>query len=299
MTGLSDYASKNLLNYITGQIAEPPASFGMADAVHRCRNRCGDGLHRGLGRLFRTRAGCRRAVAVGLVHDILDHPDAGLDRAGLVACARRQRIGRVGLRYHQRFLHRNGLEHFRHHGDTGRRGGACVVRIGGFLDVLGVQQRFGFGAVVDHQWRCDRVPRGVRGLGHGHRLRSVRRRDFRQPAELGFPRQLLLLPFEIPTASSLATVKGHGYASNDPIVFTAEYGGTLPTLSTGTMTGYTVNFVATPATDTINVDTTSGPTTAIVTTSSGSGMVRKIVRQSIPNGVTASFAASALAASAA
>jgi hypothetical protein len=93
--------------------------------------------------------------------------------------------------------------------------------------------------------------------------------------------------------------KGHGYASYDPIVFTAEYGGTLPTLSTGTMTGYTVNFVATPATDTINVDTTTGPTTAIVTTSSGSGMVRKIVQQSIPAGVTATFAASALAAAAA
>lgn len=102
------------------------------------------------------------------------------------------------------------------------------------------------------------------------------------------------LPFEIPTASSLATVKANGYASNDPVVFTAEYGGTLPTLSTGTMTGYTINFVATPATDTINVDTTSGPTTPIVTTSSGSGMVRKITQQSIPSGVTASFAASSM-----
>jgi hypothetical protein len=102
------------------------------------------------------------------------------------------------------------------------------------------------------------------------------------------------LPFEIPTASSLATVKGNGYASNDPVVFTAEYGGTLPTLSTGTMTSYTVNYVATPATDTINVDTTAGPATAIVTTSSGSGMVRKIQQQSIPAGVTASFSASTL-----
>jgi len=97
------------------------------------------------------------------------------------------------------------------------------------------------------------------------------------------------LPFEIPNASSLATVKANGYASNDPIVFTAEYGGTLPTLSTGTMTGYTVNYVATPATDTINVDTTTGPTTPIVTTSSGSGMVRKIVQQSVPAGVVAAF----------
>jgi hypothetical protein len=107
------------------------------------------------------------------------------------------------------------------------------------------------------------------------------------------------LPFEIPTASSLATVKAHGYSSNDPVVFTAEYGGTLPTLSTGTMTGYTVNFVATPATDTINIDTTTGPATPIVTTSSGSGMVRKIVQQPIAINVAASFAASSLTITAA
>jgi len=102
------------------------------------------------------------------------------------------------------------------------------------------------------------------------------------------------LPFENPTGSNLLTVKGNAYASNDPIVFTAEFGGTLPTMSTGTFTGYTVNFVATPATDTINVDTTTGPATPIVLTSSGSGMVRKIVQQSIPAGVTASFAAATL-----
>lgn len=107
------------------------------------------------------------------------------------------------------------------------------------------------------------------------------------------------LPFENPTGSNLLTVKAHGFASNDPVVFTAEYGGTLPTMSTGTFTGYTVNFVATPATDTINVDTTSGPATPIVLTSSGSGMVRKIVQQSIPAGVTASFAASTLTVQAA
>lgn len=104
------------------------------------------------------------------------------------------------------------------------------------------------------------------------------------------------LPFEIPNASNLATVKGHGYASNDPIVLTAEYGGTLPTLSTGTFTGYTPNFVATPATDTINIDTTSGPATPVVTTSSGSGMVRKIVQQLIPANITVTFAASSLTA---
>ena len=107
------------------------------------------------------------------------------------------------------------------------------------------------------------------------------------------------LPFEMASGTNLATVKGNGYVSNDPIVFTAEYGGTLPSLSTGTFTGYTVNFVATPATDTINVDTTTGPTTAVVTTSPGSGMVRKIVQQIVPAGVTVSFAASTINISAA
>jgi len=107
------------------------------------------------------------------------------------------------------------------------------------------------------------------------------------------------LPFENPTGSNLLTVKANGYASNDPIVFSAEYGGTLPTMSTGTFTGYVVNFVATPATDTINVDTTTGPTTPIVLTSSGSGFVRKIVQQSIPAGVTPSFAAGTLIVTAA
>lgn len=108
------------------------------------------------------------------------------------------------------------------------------------------------------------------------------------------------LPFETPTGSNPTfSVKANGYSSNDPIVFTAEYGGTLPSASTGTFTGYTVLFVATPATDAINVDTTTGPSTPVVLTSSGSGMVRKIVQQAIAANVTASFAATTLTISAA
>ena len=99
------------------------------------------------------------------------------------------------------------------------------------------------------------------------------------------------LPFEMPTASGTVTAKANGYSSNDPVVFTAEYGGTLPSLSTGVMTAYQISFVGTPATDTFVPNTTSGPATPFVSTSSGSGMVRKIVQQSIPAGVTASFAA--------
>jgi hypothetical protein len=102
------------------------------------------------------------------------------------------------------------------------------------------------------------------------------------------------LPFEMPTATGVATVKAHGYASNDPVVFTAEYGGTLPTFSTGVMTAYQISFAGTITTDSFIPNTTSGPTTPFVSTASGSGMVRKIVQQSIPAGVTASFAAATL-----
>lgn len=106
------------------------------------------------------------------------------------------------------------------------------------------------------------------------------------------------LPFEVPTASSTITAKAHGYASNDMIVFSPnEYGGTLPSLSTGTMTGYTANYVASPATDSFTCDTTSGPVTPIVTTSSGSGLVRKVAAQVIPSGIQATFAAGTLALS--
>jgi len=105
------------------------------------------------------------------------------------------------------------------------------------------------------------------------------------------------LPFEVPTGSNPSfSVKGNGFASNDPLVFTNEYGGTLPSASTGTFTGYNVLFAASPATDTTNVDTVSGPTTPVVLTSSGSGMVRKIVQQPIAINVTPSFAASTLTA---
>jgi hypothetical protein len=101
------------------------------------------------------------------------------------------------------------------------------------------------------------------------------------------------LPFEVPTGSNPTfTAKANGFALNDPIVFTAEYGGTLPTASTGTFTGYNILFVANPLTDTFQVDTTSGPTTPVVLTSSGSGQVRKITQQSIPANVAANFPAS-------
>lgn len=97
-------------------------------------------------------------------------------------------------------------------------------------------------------------------------------------------------PFTATLASpSVLTAPAHGYANGDPVVLATEFGGTLPT-GGGTWNNTTVYTVAGVTTDTFNVSQNA-------TTASGSGMVRKIVQQSIPSGVTASFAASALTAS--
>lgn len=105
------------------------------------------------------------------------------------------------------------------------------------------------------------------------------------------------LPFESTSVNTgngpVFTSKANGYSNLDPLVATAEYGGTFPTLTTGTLTSYTVFFAANVATDSFTATVTSGGT-AFAATSTGSGMVRKIVQQSIPGGVTASFAASQL-----
>lgn len=105
------------------------------------------------------------------------------------------------------------------------------------------------------------------------------------------------LPFESTNVGAgngpVFTVKANGYSNGDPVVLTAEYGGTLPTLTAGTITGYTPNFVANQATDSLTLQQTAGGS-AITSSSTGSGMMRKIVQQAIPSGVTSSFAASSL-----
>jgi hypothetical protein len=68
-------------------------------------------------------------------------------------------------------------------------------------------------------------------------------------------------------------------------VFSNEYGGTAPSFSAGNYTG--LQTVAGVATDSFNV-------TGVNTSATGSGNVRKVTQQSIPSGVTASFAASTL-----
>ena len=97
------------------------------------------------------------------------------------------------------------------------------------------------------------------------------------------------LPCTISSASpGIFTAKANGYSNGDSVVYSIEYGGTAPT---GLTPGNTIQTVASASTDTF--------ATAVNTSSTGSGNVRKITQQSIPNGVTASFAASALVATAA
>lgn len=104
------------------------------------------------------------------------------------------------------------------------------------------------------------------------------------------------LPFTNTSVGSAAgavfTVKAHGYSSVDPVVGTVEYGGTFPTFTQQTMTAYQINYVANGATDTFTLcaQTSYATTASIWTSSTGSGTVRKIVQQSIPTGVQASFA---------
>lgn len=87
------------------------------------------------------------------------------------------------------------------------------------------------------------------------------------------------LPFTCTLASpGVLTAKAHGYSNGDPVVVTAEYGGTLPTTSGSWVGALTV---ASSTTDTF--------TAGVNTSSTGNGLVRKIVQQSIPTGVQASF----------
>lgn len=97
------------------------------------------------------------------------------------------------------------------------------------------------------------------------------------------------LPFTCTSASpGVLTSPAHSFANGDPVVVTAKFGGTLPTTG-GSFAGALT--VASASTDTF--------TAGVNTTSTGDGQVRKIVQQSIPANVTASFAPSQLTATAA
>lgn len=103
------------------------------------------------------------------------------------------------------------------------------------------------------------------------------------------------LPAEVSSASpGVITAKAHGFSVADIVIFSTEYGGTAPSFSASNFTGQLA--VAHSATDTFDVTNAATP---VNTSSTGSGSVRKIASQLIPSGITATFAASTLNASAA
>lgn len=100
------------------------------------------------------------------------------------------------------------------------------------------------------------------------------------------------MPCTISAASpGVFTAHAHGFSANDPVVFSTVFGGTAPTSSGGALGSNNVSLVVSPATDTFTL-TTSG--TAVATSTTGNGMVRKIVQQAVPSGVQPSFASGQL-----
>jgi hypothetical protein len=98
------------------------------------------------------------------------------------------------------------------------------------------------------------------------------------------------LPASVSLASpGVINAKAHGYAAADIVQWTIEYGGVVPTFSASNFAGPLA--VVGPVADTFTV--TNGGT-AVNTSSTGNGMVRKVAAQSILNGATASFAAGTL-----
>jgi len=95
------------------------------------------------------------------------------------------------------------------------------------------------------------------------------------------------LPCTVSLASpGVLTATAHGYSAADTFVYSTEYGGVAPSFSQSNFTGL-LTVTAPVATDTF---TATNSATAVNTSSTGDGMVRKVTQQSIPSGVTASFA---------
>jgi hypothetical protein len=97
-------------------------------------------------------------------------------------------------------------------------------------------------------------------------------------------------PVAVSAASpGVITQPRHAYLNGDTVMFTTEYGGTPPTFSQGNFTG--VLTVANALTDTFTVTQTG---TAVNTSTSGDGMVRKFTSQAVGANVQATFPAGSL-----
>ncbi len=102
----------------------------------------------------------------------------------------------------------------------------------------------------------------------------------------GFP----WLPATVSFASpGLITAPAHGFSVADTVVFSNEYGGTSPSFSASNFTGLLM--VAHASTDAFDVTNSA---TAVNTSSTGDGMVRKVGSQIISSGILPSFASGTL-----
>ncbi len=100
----------------------------------------------------------------------------------------------------------------------------------------------------------------------------------------------LWLPCTVSNASpGVITAKAHSFSVADIVEFTNEYGGTSPTFSQSNFTGQLA--VAHAATDTLDV---TNAATQVNTNSTGSGMIRKLVSQTIGSGGLVYFPVGAL-----
>ena len=100
----------------------------------------------------------------------------------------------------------------------------------------------------------------------------------------------LWLPTTVSAASpAVLTAHAHGFSGGDLIEWTIEYGGTNPTFSAGNFTGQLT--VTSPTTDTLTVTNAAA---AVNTSTTGNGMMRKLLAQAINNGASAAFPAGSL-----
>ena len=92
-------------------------------------------------------------------------------------------------------------------------------------------------------------------------------------------------PFTATSATpGILTSTAHGYSNSDPVVVTAKFDGTTLPTTGGSWAGALT--VADVTTDTF--------TAGVNTTSTGAGMVRKILQQSVPINITVTFGTSSL-----
>lgn len=97
------------------------------------------------------------------------------------------------------------------------------------------------------------------------------------------------LPCTISSASpGVFTATANGYSTGNSGVYTTKYGGTAPTVTQGSLAG--ILGINSTGADTFTVATTA----AVNTSSTGDGQFRAVAAQSIPSGVTASFAAASI-----